>query len=76
MEPTKSGNTQSSRGLNTRELATVESWLQRDGYRLVAKTAEKDLLPGEYIKRSSPSFVYSVSGRSVWEVVWSARKTQ
>ena len=76
MGPIKNGNTQCSRGLNNRELATVESWLQRDGYRLVAKANEVELLPGEYMKRSSPSFVYSVGTRSVWEVVWSARRTQ
>ncbi len=34
------------------EVADVEAGLRRDGYRLVSKTLDKDLKPGEYIKSS------------------------
>ncbi len=34
------------------ELAGVEASLRKDGYRLVSKTLDEDLKPGEYIKNS------------------------
>jgi hypothetical protein len=33
------------------ELVTVESRLREQGYRLVRKRSENDLLPGEYIRQ-------------------------
>jgi hypothetical protein len=50
-----------------------ESELRRDGYRLVAKTGEHELLPGEYLKRQRSTYVYTYASPVVWEVVWSDR---
>ncbi len=63
--------TRSSDGLSTEELARLESLLLKDGYRLVEKANEEDLLPGEYLKRQRSSYVYNFASPVAWQVVWS-----
>ena len=57
--------------LTAAELASFESLLRQDGYRLVTKASESELLPGEYLKRQQSTFVYAYASPVVWEVVWS-----
>ena len=56
--------------LSEAELASFESQLRKEGYRLAAKTYESELLPGEYMKRKRPTYVYAYASPVVWEVVW------
>lgn len=56
--------------LSEAELASFESQLLKDGYRLAAKANETELLPGEYLKRKRSTFVYAYASPVVWEVVW------
>jgi len=44
------------------ELAAAEGTLRREGYRLVPKDSEKELLPREYLKQE-----FSRSMKSSWE---------
>ena len=57
--------------LTAAELASFESLLRHNGYRLAEKDNESELLPGEYLKRQRSTFVYAYASPSVWEVVWS-----
>lgn len=57
--------------LSDDELAAFESQLRTEGYRLTQKTSEIELLPGEYLKRQRPSYVYAYASPIVWELVWS-----
>ena len=63
--------TRSSDGLSTEELARLESLLRKDGYRLVEKANEGELLPGEYLKRQRSSCVYTFASPVAWQAVWS-----
>jgi len=69
-----SGNeTQRRDRLNDAELASFESDLRKEGYRLTSKTNEAELLPGEYLKRKRSTYVYAYASPIVWEVVWADR---
>lgn len=59
--------------LNDAELASFESELRKEGYRLTAKANENELLPGEYLKRKRSTYVYAYASPIVWEVVWADR---
>jgi hypothetical protein len=52
------------------ELPKVEDDLRAKGYRLVNKTNEKDLAPGEYIKSSFTGLRQSFAGPKMWTVRW------
>lgn len=52
------------------ELPKVEADLRAKGYRLVNKTNEKDLAPGEYIKSSFTGSEQSFAGPKMWTVRW------
>lgn len=64
----------SSDSLSTEELARLESLLQKDGYRLVEKANEGDLLPGEYLKRQRSSYIYTFASPVTWQVVWADQR--
>jgi hypothetical protein len=52
------------------ELFKAEINLQEQGYRLVRKKSEKDLLPGEYIKQKFSRFLHSSGEQSRWTLRW------
>ncbi len=60
-------------GISAAELAQLEAKLQEEGYRLTAKTNEKELLPKEYLKRPHGASANSFGGPNVWLVVWCIR---
>jgi len=51
-------------------LFKVESNLREQGYRLVRKQSEKDLLPGEYIKQKFSRFLHSSGKQGRWTLRW------
>ena len=67
-------NYKSKDGLNLVELAEVENRLQQEGYLLTAKSNEKELLPGEYLKQSHSAFTHAFGGPVVWRIVWCLRQ--
>ena len=67
------GVMQSRDGLSEAELYTLESRLRKEGYRLVQKESEKDLIPGEYVKRSHSKLPDMFGGPVVWQVLWCTR---
>ncbi len=50
------------------ELPSIEQSLMAQGYYPVAKTNEKDLHPGEYMKSSYSGSVESFDGQRMWTV--------
>lgn len=52
------------------ELPQVEAELRAKGYRLVQKTNEKDLLPGEYIKSSFTGSEHPFEAPKMWTLRW------
>lgn len=52
------------------DLPKVEADLRAKGYRLVNKSDEKDLAPGEYMKSSFTGSEQSVAGPKMWKVRW------
>jgi hypothetical protein len=51
-------------------LLKAESNLQEQGYRLVRKQSEKDLLPGEYIRQEFSRFLHSSGEQGRWTLRW------
>ncbi len=52
------------------ELAAAEGALRNEGYRLVRKESEKDLLPREYIKQEFAKSMKSSGGQGQWTLRW------
>jgi hypothetical protein len=52
------------------ELSTTESKLRKQGYRLVRKNSESDLLPGEFIKQEHSRSMNSFGEERRWTLRW------
>jgi len=52
------------------ELAKAESRLREQGYRLVRRKSENDLLPGQYIKQDFAMAINSSGGGRRWTLRW------
>src|SRR5512136_1636084 len=52
------------------ELCNVEGKLRKQGYRLVHKNNENDLLPGEFIKEKFFSTIDSPEAKPKWYLSW------
>jgi hypothetical protein len=52
------------------ELATAESALRKQGYRLVRKNSENKLLPGEYIRQEHSRSMNSAGEQPRWTLRW------
>ncbi len=52
------------------ELSSAESTLREQGYRLVRKNSENDLLPGEYIRQEHSRARNSSGERRRWTLRW------
>jgi hypothetical protein len=55
---------------NRAELSNAESKLREQGYRLVRKKSEKDLLPGEYIRQEYSRAMNSSGEQSGGTLRW------
>lgn len=55
-----------------KELLEAEKALRRNGYRLVRKKSENDLLPGEYIRQIFPRSSDPSAGRLKGTLRWRA----
>lgn len=51
------------------ELASLEAKLRADGFTLTQKTAEKSLLPMEYLRRAYSGNVVSFVGPKRWTII-------
>jgi hypothetical protein len=52
------------------ELSTTESKLRKQGYRLVRKNSEGDLLPSEFIKQEHSRSMNSLGEEHRWTLRW------
>ncbi len=52
------------------ELPSAESTLQEQGYRLVGKKSENDLLPGEYIRQELSWSLEVIGEQRRWMLRW------
>jgi hypothetical protein len=52
------------------ELSNAESTLREQGYRLVRKNSENDLLPGEYIRQKRSWSLNSLGEQRRWVLRW------
>ncbi len=55
---------------NRMELAEAEGALRRQGYRLVRKISESDLLPQEYIRQEFSRSMNSSGDQRKWTLRW------
>jgi hypothetical protein len=60
-------------GLRAEEVRLLEEELQSRGFCPTAKTNEKELAPGEYVKHSHYANPHDFTGPVVWRVVWKLR---
>lgn len=59
-----------SRQCSETEVASFEADLRAKGMRLSSKTNEKDLLPGEYIRRVHTGSAKSFEGAKIYTFLW------
>ncbi len=52
------------------ELSSAENTLREQGYRLVRKKSENDLLPGEYIRQEYSRSLNAIGQQRGWMLRW------
>jgi hypothetical protein len=59
-----------SRQCDENEAKRFEVELRTQGMRLVEKQTDKDLLPGEYVKRSHTGTEHVIGGKRIYTFTW------